>query len=335
MSLSYQAVIHNSRQLKCCNKLSQQTLIFHDTELCCPHCDKPVKVPRFGPSRVSVLEVPEFCPRCFYLLINLRFKKPFDFGTPYVMQLLDKHQKRLAAFALGHDGQVPKFFGPLFKDAIAVRPVDWLSCYHPDTHVQLFGYPDLVLDFEDDTSGIIDDKTALVKGEDSPLYHMYRAQTNLYKYMSEHGPTPRKISQLGLLYYEFSDLSDEEMEDSYNDYDVWMKFSPRLVAVDGSGSDELVDTLLKRLRWFLDLREPPEAKKGCGDCAIIEEYKSKLADYIQPNQLAFADRREYERAVLRWSYKMADGDHTGQLVNALRNSAASEYGVLANWNWSE
>ncbi len=68
----------------------------------------------------------------------------------------------------------------------------------------------------------------------------------------------------------------------------------------------------------------------------ITEYSSKLGDYLQPaSQLAFADRREYERAVLRWHYKMADGDRTLQLVNALRNSARNKYGVLANWDWSE
>ncbi len=237
----------------CCTNTSRKSLIFRDADLCCSHCRKQINVPRFGPSRVSVLQVPDFCPRCFYLLINLRFKKPFDFGTPYVMQLMDRHQKRVAAYALAHDGNLPKFFGR-FTDAIAVRPVDWLSCYRPDTHIQLFGYPDLVFDFEDDTSGIVDDKTALVKGEDSPLHHMFNAQTNLYKYMSEHGPIIRKISRLGLLYYEFATLSEEEMENSYNDDEIWMRFMPRFVEVDGSGSDELVETLLKRLRWFLDLR---------------------------------------------------------------------------------
>ncbi len=334
MFLSPRAVMHNPLQPACCKNISCTNLIFRDAELCCPHCGKQIKVPRFGPSRVSVLQVPDFCPRCFYLLLNMRFDKPFDFGTPYVMQLLDKHQKRVAAFALGHDGKLPKFFGP-FTDAIAVRPVDWLSCYHPDTHIQLFGYTDLFFDFEEDTSGIIDDKTALVKGKDSPLHHMYTTQCNLYKYMSEHGPVIRKISQLGLLYYECASLSEEQMEDSYNDEEVWVRFCPRFVEVDGSGSDELVETLLKRLRWFLDLREAPQGKKGCEDCAIIAEYKSKLADYIRPSQLGFTDRREYERAGRRWQYKMADGDRTVQLINALRNSTTNKYGVLANWDWSE
>jgi hypothetical protein len=98
-----------------------------------------------------------------------------------------------------------------------------------------------------------------VKGEDSPFYHMYKAQTNLYKYMSEHGPVVRKISQLGLLYYEFASLSEEQMEDSFNDEEIWMRFTPHLVEVDGSDSDELVDTLLKRLRSFL---RSPRSSRG-------------------------------------------------------------------------
>lgn len=306
-----------------------------DSTLNCPHCGKTVKPPRFSPSRIGVLAVPDFCPKCFYLLSKLSFKKPFDFGTPYVMQLLDKLQKRVASFALREDSHLPKFFGK-FKDAVAVIPVDYLSCYHPETHIQLFGYPDLVFEFLDGMLGILDNKTAFAKKEGEPLFYSYRAQLCIYRYMMEHGANPRKVSRLGLLHYEFFDWDEDEMPDSYNDQDFLARFRPRCVDIDIEGSDELVESLLRRLREFLDMTEAPEGNKECCECAIVQLYYDHLLQLDPPSPaLAAIDKCEYERQMNRFKFNQnRDTDSfRAQLVQGLMHSATNPNGVLANWGF--
>lgn len=328
-----QSTLDSPAVLPCCGKVTARDLVFRDHTMSCPSCGHEVKAPRFSPSRISVLQVPDFCPKCFFRLIKLNFKTAFDFGTPYIMQQLDRHQKRIANVALRQDGELPKFFGP-FKAATQVVPVDWLSCFHPETNIQLFGYTDLVFEFEDGSVGIIDNKTAMAKDESHPLFHRYKAQTCLYKYMMEHGPSPRSVSQLGLLYYEFRRPSDDEMDDCYNDEEVWAPFTPRFVNVDGSESESLTNDLLKRLRYFLDLKAAPEGKDGCKDCKAVEEAWKRVSDFAQPSPSRFTDRRQYERALARWRYSLADGDRTSEIIELLRRSWTNELGVLANWDWS-
>ncbi len=189
--------------------LSPDKFLLRDSVLSCPHCGLDIDAVRCSPSRISALCVPDFCPRCFYLLINLKFAKPFDFGTPFIMQLLDQHQKRVAEFALREDGELPKFFG-VFREAIKVIDLGRLWCYDPATNIELAGYTDLAFDLSNATLGILDDKTALAKTEKDPLFHAYRAQVCCYKFMAEHGPVGREVSKLGLLYYEFAKLGSRD-----------------------------------------------------------------------------------------------------------------------------
>ncbi len=314
---------------------TRDQIVLRDSMLSCPHCGKAIDAPRFSPTRLAALCVPEPCLRCYFMLMNLGFKKPFDFGTPYIMQLLDRHQKRLANFALSQDGELPKFFGS-FKHAARVIPVDRLWCYHPETNIQMVGYPDLVFGFEDETAGILDNKTALAKVEGDALYYAYRAQTCCYKYMLEHGPNPMKVSRLGLLYYEFLALDEDQMSDAYNDDDVWARFRPKFIEVDGSDSDSLIAGLLKRLRALLDMQEAPAGKKGCKDCAVVAKYYEWLAQEAQPSpQLAAIDKREYERKVMAWRYRQLRDECGVQpsILNALRHCAVDPNGVLANWDF--
>lgn len=302
----------------------------------CESCGKTTNVRHLSPTKIALVAVPDFCPRCYSILLELHFKKPFDFGTPAVMQHLDKHQKRLAKAYL-KEGVLPKFFGA-FKDAKAVLPIEKLSCFHAESMLQLYGLPDLVFGFDDGTAGILDDKTANVKSEDHPLYHMYRAQLSLYKYMLEHEANPRAVSKLGILYYEFSRLDDDEdMIQSATDDEIWTCFKPKYVDVDVSGANKLVNSLLRTVRSLLDMDELPAGKPGCRDCEVLALYAPFLEEAKSVDR-AVAQRmgkREYDRLVARRRW-LEFCDHNAlrpYLANGLKAAAVNPYGVLANWNF--
>ncbi len=126
------------------------------------------------------------------------------------------------------------------------------------------------------------------------------------------------------------------MPDSFNDEEVWVRFRPRFVEVDGSSSDSLVRGLLRKVRSFLDMTEPPAGRKGCPECAICDTYISMLQETEQPDpKFAAIDRREYDRQVARWNHDQLTGKPNvrAALLRAFQHSAVNPDGVLANWGW--
>jgi len=93
------------------------------------------KEPRITPSKLGALCGENPCLCCYWRLLRMSFKKPFDFGTPYIMQLLDQRHKQIARVALQDEGQLPDFFGP-FKSATKLINVNSFSAYHQETNLQ-------------------------------------------------------------------------------------------------------------------------------------------------------------------------------------------------------
>jgi hypothetical protein len=297
-----------------------------------------MKAPRITPTKLSALCAPNYCPRCYWKLLRASFKKPFDFGTPFVMQELDRHQKNVARIGI-MEGELPKFFGP-FKDATEVLPISSVSCVHADTGLTLFGYPDLVFAFADRSVGILDDKTAKVKAEDHPLFHSYRTQVNHYAYALQNSANPRTVSRVGLLYYEFAHLSDEEMADSFNDSEVWARFKPKVVEMD-LDPEGIVVPLLEKVRDLLDLSECPKGRKGCNDCALLDLYfrlkKDEDIEDLDDNIVAMLDRDERNEYFARRrsrSISCSDGTQMpGDRLASVLSSMADPLGVVANWDY--
>ena len=172
-----------------------------------------MKEPRISPSKLGALCGDNPCMRCYWHLLRLRFKKPFDFGTPYIMQLLDQRHKQIARVALQEEGQLPDFFGA-FKSATKLINVDSFSAYNRETNLHLHGMPDIVLENKDGTRMIVDDKTAFPKTEDEALYYKYEAQVNFYGFLCEQMAEAYKVTRAGILYYVFSPVPDDEVLDT-------------------------------------------------------------------------------------------------------------------------
>ncbi len=308
------------------------------TSVVCQRCKKTTDVRRLSPTRISVVASHEFCPKCFKILLDLYFKKPFDFGVPAVMHDLDKHQKRLTQAHMA-EGDLPTFFGG-FKDATKLLPIKDLSCFHADSMIQLYGLPDLVLGFDNGTVGILDNKTARVKTKDHPLFQMYTAQLSFYKYMLEHEANPKTVSKLGLLFHEFSPFDDdEEIIDSTGDDSYNVRFKPKYVDVDVAGADRLVNSILKTVRELLDMDGLPKGRPGCKDCSILKEYVSLLEKAVPVDRQTAAVMTDNEYQLANAHYRALEWRDQNRMrvyfAAALKAAATTPYGVLANWDFTQ
>src|ERR1039458_4770965 len=156
-----------------CPSLPQQQMYLENTMK---------KEPRITPSKLGALCGENPCYRCFWCLLRMSFKKPFDFGTPYVMQLLDQLQKQVAKVFLAEEGELPEFFGA-FRSATKIISLTSMSAYHRETDLHLYGMPDLVFENKDGSRMILDNKTAFPKSEDEALFYKYQAQVNFYGFL--------------------------------------------------------------------------------------------------------------------------------------------------------
>jgi hypothetical protein len=289
--------------------------------------------PRITPSKLGALCGPNPCYKCFWLLLLMCFKKPFDFGTPFIMQQLDKRHKQIARVALQQWGQLPDFFGP-FRSAIKLINVDSFSAYHQETNLQLYGMPDIVLEHEDGTRMIIDDKTASVKTEDEALYYKYEAQLNFYGFLCEQMAEAYKVSRIGLLYYVYAPVTDDEILDTVGSSTITVGFNPILKEVDYDPK-RIVLPLLKKVRELLNMNSPPESADGCKDCPRVGEL-SKL--FHQTDDLEYIRKvmtpREWRQDQAKRRYAaLTDSAPDIQERAEMLIRQATPGGVLATWDF--
>ncbi len=289
--------------------------------------------PRITPTKLAALCAPGFCPRCYWRLLRLEFKKPFLFPLPAIMQHLDKHQKQGAIVSLRDEGELPKFFGP-FASATEVVPVASLSGYHEPTKLKLFGKPDLVLKAEDGTLMVLDNKTADVKAEDHPLSAAYRVQVNFYAYLLTHAEMAQEVSRAGLVYYVFSPVKDDDIPDYFSDYEVLARFEPKAQEVE-LDPDRIIPPLLKKVRQLLDLTEAPEPKADCPDCELISLFANLLMDDQEKIVPVWLSQREIREYLIRQDFRqLTDAQKQLKSKLPLLSMLADPLGVLRMWDFS-
>src|ERR1035441_2701637 len=99
---------------------------------------------RVSPSKLGALAAPNNCSTCYWILQRLKFKKPFNFPMPAILNNLDGQHKQLVSVLLDRVGKLPEFFGS-FRSATEVLPIEAIKGFHSETNLDLYGKPDLVL----------------------------------------------------------------------------------------------------------------------------------------------------------------------------------------------
>lgn len=284
---------------------------------------------RISPSKLGALCAPGFCQLCYWRLLRLKFKKPYMFPMPAILNSLDAQHKQLAAVSLNTKGKLPAYFGA-FQDAVEILPIESIPGFHEETNLVLLGKPDLLLRNAAGTVSVVDNKTAKLKSADHPLTAIYRAQVNMYGFLLERSPEAYQVSRVALLYYEFEALSDAAVLKLVgNDY-MMARFKPTLVEVEYD-PENIVVPLLRKVRELIDMDTPPDGREDCKDCNLLAAFHdfATVTDGVRPsNGYDRADMNRYSRESFLYQYGLPE-ERQATLDTIMKDAAPD--GVLDLW----
>jgi len=209
------------------------------------------------------LDMPDFCPRCFWLERHIG-KPPGIF--PGIFSTLDAITKRSAHRSFLERGKAPNWLkiddlveieeGDIYFK-LPVESGDWI----------LTGYPDDVFKTKDGSYHIVDYKTAKFTDRQDELYPMYKVQLNCYAYLAEqYGLKP--VTDLTLVYC-------QPNKDLESDEDFKLGFETYTLKVDLDLS--IIPELLLKAREILNQPNPPQAHEKCKDiCSWMDKVAEKI-----------------------------------------------------------
>jgi hypothetical protein len=227
-----------------------------------------------NPDRISAktlggLAMPDFCPRCFWIQMNVK-------GLPYrifpgIFSSIDAYSKSVVHGWFDRHGGPPAWLASL-GDICGYEPPPHYSKFKTldaDTNILLTGAPDGVLIRGDGSRVIIDYKTAKFTSHQDELFPMYEAQLNAYAHIGER-TWKEPVAALALVYTEpVTDKAAANDDSNVSPKGFQMPFSANILLVERK--PKLVPKLLRRAREILDLQTPPESLQGCEDCSLLAE----------------------------------------------------------------
>jgi hypothetical protein len=284
---------------------------------------------RVSPSKIGALAVPDACERCFWLLMRLKFRSPYNWPMPGVMFALDFHQKQLVRVTLGQKKTLPEFFGP-FQDATELLEIESVSGFHKGTGLTLFGKPDLVMMNAKGELSIIDNKTSKKQPPEHPLTAKYVVQTNFYGYVLEQSDPDMKVSKVGILNYEFAPLSDKDILKNTEDDQCWTRFNPVVTEVDYD-PEKIVVPVLGHVRDLMDQTSIPSGKDGCRDCKLLGSFHDLIEASDSTSRPYLTDRERREEFYSNRYRQLNVVDPTRQSLLDSVPVAGEPGGVLEAW----
>ena len=287
---------------------------------------------RMSPSKIGALCNPDCCLRCFWTLLRMKFRKPFNFPMPGILHSLDAQEKQVARVLLDRDGVLPEYFGA-FCDATEILPINEVSGFHEETQLELYGKPDLVLRDKAGLVSVVDNKTAQVKPPEHALSAMYKAQINFYGYLLERAEESYVISRVGLLYYSIAELTDDQVAKKTGKDFMWALLRPTMIEIEYS-PETIIEPLFRQVRELIDSKEAPEGREGCKDCLLLEAFQDCLS-VTDSSCVRYMDAREKEKHFYSERHReFSELDTVRQMeLDSLPALAAMErpWGVLAQW----
>jgi hypothetical protein len=260
----------------------------------------------------------------------MKFKSPYTWPMPGVMFGLDAHQKQLVKVILAEKSALPEFFGS-FRDATEMLEIDSVSGFHKETGLTLYGKPDLVLRNAKGDLMVVDNKTAKMKPDEHPLSAKYVAQTNFYGYLLEKSEDAPSVSKVGILYYEFSPLSDREIQGKTKDDHIWTRFEPVINEVTYD-PESIVVPLLEHVRELIDQTGIPSGNEDCRDCKLLDAFRDLIENSDSIVRSYFTDQEQRQEYYARRQRRITGVDLTRQSQLDSLLTAGQPGGVLEAWN---
>ena|GEM_PF-5707300 len=245
---------------------------------------------KITPRNLGLILLGTFCPKCFWFLLRLRFKPPFNKGGGAIFSSMQAIQEAVLGNFLAQNGCLPEEFHPFTDITERVQcSKHWRNFgYEHESGVWLYGMPDEVVRRKNGKICIIDHKTAVNKGTNDPFYPIYQTQIIGYSMIAERGLNLGQASNPGLFYWQIDHKSViEKPSNFYKNKQVWPGFSvkPLEVKLDYEVLEPLLETAIEL--W--ESSQPPDGREACPDCEQLAKLMA-LEDELVAADNAFMQR---------------------------------------------
>ena len=215
---------------------------------------------RISAKDLGALNMPDFCPKCFWIKRNCK-ALPFQI-FPGIFSSIDSWTKNLVhAHFAAYNG--PPVWLPEAQGAVKCLPSPHWSKFKrtdPVTGITLSGVVDDIFETAGRRHIIYDYKTAkFTEGQDK-LIPMYQAQLNGYAWIGE----GCKLDVEALFMAYFEPVTQKEDCARLLDLGTALCFTVKTVPVEIVS--DMIPGLLCRAKEILDLSVPPPGVDGCKDC---------------------------------------------------------------------
>ena len=212
---------------------------------------------------------PVKCARCYYLekikkIKLMNFPPPVFSNFDVVQQAYFKDKNTSALTSHLPPGRIMQ------KEEMPGRVVSTILKDNKGREFILGGRPDVVIEFDDKSYGIIDFKTTNIKNDKA---ESYRYQLEAYRYIFSYpgsikkGPTPKlsPITHMGVLQFEPKSIS----ESKENNCSLNLEMSYSKLEQD----DKKFFTRIEMILDILELKDPPPVNENCTDCMFAQNQK--------------------------------------------------------------
>jgi len=227
--------------------------------------------------RLGWLAQPDFCPRCFHIKKQLKWKAPWAIPMP-IYGRLDKLQKRLVQEFIDRFGIGAGWLSSIGEVVGYIDPPHWSKFWYDDpaSGVRVRGQADLILRLSNGELFILDLKTSNSIPAEDPLMPTYIVQQSVYAMAAEQRGLG-KVAGAGLAYMRTLDQSLDDMLPSPDSgLEMQVGFSVEIHHLPHE--PELVRELCQRYRELYELEVPPERREGCKECALVDQFPKAIAD---------------------------------------------------------
>lgn len=222
---------------------------------------------RVSPRHLGRMTLADFCARCYFFMVMMLFRFPFELPMPGLMYHLDIFEKKYVQAFLASEGELPPGMEDLGCNSVVGFPRK-LTADFPKYDLTLVGMPDEVLQKPDGKLVVIDYKTAIAHGGDDPLLPLYSVQLLGYAELLERAGVG-EVDSAAIVYFanESKDYRDCPLDLATDTgFSLPFKITTQPVELDR----KQLEPLLKRFRQFVNMKLPPAGREKCRDCQRLQ-----------------------------------------------------------------
>jgi len=240
---------------------------------------------RISATNLAQLLATDFCPRCFWLLSRLNFKRPWSI-FPRIFNDLDKHQKGFTESYLASTGKLPPWLDQYSVKEVVGVPSYGKFCARHESGVLVTGESDHLFRKTDGDLLLLDYKTS--RSANDSMFPIYRGQLSIYAWISLRFGLG-KVTDAALVYYEpETEVGDWKLAGNFTPMDgvslgqlelsgLRLNFRPSVLKMELMDIDEMVF----RAKETAELGRMPEpymrAGYVCTECDRILEFAHDIS----------------------------------------------------------